>query len=79
MQEQECIICHKKFLPKAGLTTAIDNMCPSCKEKQNLVIVPNESNCITGGIDWEDPECDLIAAVRQIQEFLDELVVKGKI
>ena len=24
------------------------------------------------GYIWEDPECDLIAAVRQIQEILDE-------
>jgi hypothetical protein len=25
-------------------------------------------------IKWEDPECDLIAAVRQIQEFVDYLL-----
>lgn len=24
------------------------------------------------GYDWEDPECDIIAAVKQIQELLDE-------
>lgn len=24
------------------------------------------------GYNWEDPECDLIAAIRQIQDLLDE-------
>ncbi len=29
--------------------------------------------------DWEDPECDLIAAVGQIQDLLDDLLQRGKI
>ena len=42
-----------------------------CKPVSNLKI--------TSTIGWEDPESDPIAAIRQIQEFLDELVVSGKI
>jgi hypothetical protein len=30
----------------------------------------------TVGYDWEDPECDLIASIRQLQELFDEQLRK---
>ena len=74
---EQCISCGAGFEKTTG--SIVGNYCRICNNKLQESLQEPQYHSDGTDINWEDPECELIAAVRQIQELLNDLVSRGKI